>query len=246
MTPVDVFHRLLEIVEEHEGFGKVGEEQYLLDLLDELKNSELHKYFMNMAIFLGTIKEPTEYNFNIDSRQSIEQTPSSPMTTVSNSNISQQQQQQSLKISVNKICTSLDKLIKESDGLFQMSTLIEIQRNLCKQYKIDEKNDFTSFGRGDFIKFLYDHQKTIGNTLELYLFNADSCGGIKRIELFQFIQHLLNNNIHEKEILEKTIKYHFNLQNFKQIGFYDIEQLCDRAKKQKQISNTITTIQYVL
>ena len=234
MTPIDVFHHLLEIVEEQMGFEHANNKTYLIDLLEELKDSELYQYLMNLAIYLGTIKEPKQFISNVDSHQSTVETPSSPSPEIigSNNKISQQQQQQS-KVSLNKLCTSLYKLINESDGLFQMSTLIEIQRVICQQYQIDEKNDFTLLGHGDFIKFLCDHQKTIGNNLEFYLFNADSCGGIKRTELFTFVQHLSNNNIHDKKLIEKAIKYHFNLQNLKQIGFYNIEQLYDRVKKTK-------------
>lgn len=243
MTPVDVFHHLLEIVDEHEGFEMIGEEEHLLDLLTELKNSKLHQYCMNLAIFLGTIEEPEKYQFSIDHNITPEQTPpSSPSITTSNNDNSASQQQK-IKIPKNKIYTSLRKLIEDSDGVFQMSTLIEIQRNLCKEYKLDGKNDFSSFGYGDFIQFLNDHQKTIGNSSEFYLFNADSCGGIKRKELFTFIQYLFNNNIFDKTILEKTIKYHFNLLNFKQIGFDNIEQLIERVKKQRSIPNTIPMIQ---
>ncbi|CAF4224734.1 unnamed protein product, partial [Rotaria sp. Silwood2] len=243
-TPVDVFHHLLETVEEKMVFGNINDQDYLLKLLNELKNSELYKYLMNLAIYLGTIEEPKKFTVNMDSDQSNEQTSllsSSPVTTGSNNKILQQQQP---KVPLNKLCTTLYKLINESDGLFQMLTLIEIQREICQHYKIDEKNDFTLLGYGDFIKFLYDHKKTIGDTLEFYLFNSDSCGGIKRTELFTFVQHLFNNSINDKKIIEKTIKYHFNLQNSKQIGFHNIEQLCDRVQQQKQIQKTITTIQY--
>ncbi|CAF2937690.1 unnamed protein product, partial [Rotaria sp. Silwood2] len=106
-------------------------------------------------------------------------------------------------------------------------------QEICRQYEIDGKSDFTVLGHGDFIKFLYDHQKVIDNNLEFYLFNADSCGGIKRAELFTFVHHLLNNGVHDKKIIEKTVKYHFNLQILKQVGFHDIDQLCERAQQQK-------------
>ncbi|CAF1517495.1 unnamed protein product [Rotaria sordida] len=245
MTPIDVFHRLLEIVEENMEFENDDDQQYLLDLLDELKNNELYKYLMNLAIVLRTVKEPQQFISHIASRQSVIQTPSSPSPeTIVNTNKLLQQQQQQPKVPLNKLCTSLYKLINESNGLFQISTLIEIQREICLQYKIDEKNDFTLLGHGDFIKFLYNHQKSIDNNSEFYLFNADSCGGIKRTELYTFVQHLFHNGIHDKKLVEKTIKYHFNLQNLKQIGFYNIEQLCSRVENQKQIQNKIPTMQY--
>ncbi|UJR11943.1 hypothetical protein I4U23_016121 [Adineta vaga] len=238
MTPIDVFHRLVEIIDERTEFEKINQEQGLQMALDTLRCSDVHRYFMNLAIFLGTIKEPTEIPINNDSKQCIEQTPSSPMIMVNTNNTAQQQQQPPMKVSLNKLCMSLYKLIDQSDGIFKLSTLLEIQRNLC------QKNDFTIFGHGDFIKFLCDNQRTIENKLEFDLFNVDSCGGIKRTELFAFIQHLFHNNIHDRKSIEKTIKYHFNLQNLRQIGFHNIEKLCDRVEKQKQIQNTIPTIQY--
>ncbi|CAM4834054.1 unnamed protein product [Rotaria magnacalcarata] len=242
MTPVDVFHRLLEIVEEDMGFLDDEDQKYLLDLLNTLKNNELYQSLLNLAIFLGTVKEPKEYISNIASSQLTVQTPTSPSpeSTVNHNKLSQQQS----KVPLNKLCTSLYKLINESNGLFHMSTLIEIQREICQQYKINDPHDFTLLGHGDFIKFLCNHQKTIDNNLEFYLFNVDSCGGIKRTELYTFVQHLFDNDINDQKNIEKVIKYHFNLQNLKQIGFYNIEQLCNRVKKQTQSQNKILTIQY--
>ncbi|CAF3365211.1 unnamed protein product [Rotaria sp. Silwood2] len=244
MTPVDVFHRLRELVEENMEFVDVEDQNYLLDLLDELKENELYSNLMNLAIFLGTLKEPETFLLNRTSEHSDPQTPSSPSPEAIINNNKLLQQQQQPKVPLNKICTTLYKLINESDGIFQFSTLIEIQRQICQHYKIDEKHDFTLLGHGDFIKFLYNHKKTIGSNLEFYLFNADSCSGIKRTDLYTFIQHLFHNGIEDRKIIEKAIKYHFNLQSLKQIGFYNIEQLCDRVKNQQQIQNVVTTMQY--
>lgn len=239
MSPVDVFHCLLELIEEANEFDDDNDQEYLSDLLNELKNSDLHKYLLNLAIFLGTVEEPKKHMIsNISANESVEEAP----TTVNNNQVLHQTQQQP-KVPINKLCTILYNLINESDGLFHMFTLTKIQQDICRHFKIDERSDFTALGHGDFIKFLKDHQKTIGSNLEFYLFNADSCGGIKRTELSIFVHHLLNNGVRDEKLIEKAVKYHFNLQTLKQIGFHNINQLCDRVRKQNQNSNT--TIQYV-
>lgn len=246
MTPTEIFLRLLEIVEENIEFENDNDQKYLIDLINELKENELYQYLMNLAMFLGKIKEPPKFIVNTIGEESVVQVPSSPSTeAVTTNNKLLQQQKQHQKVPVNKLCANLYKLINASDGLFRLLTLIEIQQNICKEYKIDE-NDFTLLGHGDFIHFLHNHQKTIGSSLEFYLFNPDSCGGIKRTELYRFVQKLFKNDIHDNKIIEKAIKYHFNLQNLKQIGFSNIDQLRDRVQNQQQNENFMTTIQYVI
>ncbi|CAF1371600.1 unnamed protein product, partial [Didymodactylos carnosus] len=145
-------------------------------------------------------------------------------------------------VPLQEICRQITDFSQKTDGTLTLMNLMYIEKQVCQKYQLEQ---FSQLNYGDFNHFLYKYRSDIGTNLEFYLYKSDC--GIKRIELFRFVNKFLYRSSTDDQeklrLIEKVVLNKFKLQNLGQIGFANMKQLYEKTLQFEEKS-TMNIIQY--